>query len=647
LLDIVSVRVNLKDTTMPYVAEIPCLDESKIGITEKVVSENQALLGSGIWGAVKIIHDPSEESKGIRIIEFKPMQTGRISLDVFMECRKEFTENEWIDLIITTMGYEPNKYSEIEKIWLICRLIPIVQNRVNMMELAPPNSGKSYIYNNISRYVWLTAGEISPAKLFYNLSTKQTGLLTKYDLLVLDEAHSISFTSSGEVQAQLKGYLEQGVYARGDLKATAECGLMLLANIELEADASKKYGSGKIGKKPLKNDYIRKLSSVFLDYALIDRFHGIIPGWEIPQFEEGFEADGIGLKTDFFAEVCHALRDVSSTSQRVRSKLALLGYKRDCTAIIRLCSALSKILLIDPDHPRFDDLVLSPAKEMRRLVRTQLHELNPHEFSVELDISQFKETTPFKMKINGYGIVEEIGKGGMAKVFKAIDTQNENIVAIKTTSERGAFPEKKSIQREIDIYMRLQNIINDHIIRVFDIFRHEDAYAIVMEFADGGSLWDLLGGDLEEGAKRDILDERTVKSITMSLIDGITALHDNEIVHRDIKPHNILRCDDLWKIADFGISKRINKPVTGYTFQGAHTAPWAAPEQIAGVEAHTSADIFSLGRVIAFLLTGQEKNNTDLSPKNWRDIIKKCIDYDPDNRPSIKKLHEQVEQLSI
>ena len=384
------------------------------------------------------------------------MQTGRISLDVFLECRKEFTDDEWIDLIIRTMGYEPTKYSENEKLWLICRLIPIVQNRINMMELAPPNSGKSYIYNNISRYVWLTSGEISPAKLFYNLSTKQTGLLTKFDLLVLDEAQSINFRNSGEIQAQLKGYLEQGVYARGDLKATAECGLMLLANIELESDTSKINASGKVGKKPLKNDYIRKLSDAFLDYALIDRFHGIIPGWEISQFEEGFEANGLGLKTDFFAEVCHELRGVSSVSQRVRSKLALLGYKRDCNAIIRLSSALSKILLIDTDHPRFDELVINPAMEMRRLVRTQLHELNPHEFSNELDISQIKKSTPFETKIEGYGIIEEVGKGGMAKVFKAMDMENEKIVAIKTTAEKGAFSEKKSIQREIDIYMKLK-----------------------------------------------------------------------------------------------------------------------------------------------------------------------------------------------
>ena len=119
---------------------------------------------------------------------------------------------------------------------------------------------------------------------------------------------------------------------------------------------------------------------------------------------------------------------------------------------------------------------------------------------------------------------------------------------------------------------------------------------------------------------------RTVKSISMSLINGVIALHDNEIVHRDIKPHNILKCDDLWKIADFGISKRVNKPVTGFTFQGAHTAPWAAPEQIAGVEAHPSADIYSLGRVIAFLLTGQEKNSTNFLPEFWQEIINQCID---------------------
>ena len=136
-------------------------------------------------------------------------------------------------------------YSEDEKLWLLCRLIPIVQNRVNMMELAPPGSGKSFVYNNISRHVWLTAAQISAPVLFYNRQTHTPGLLTRYDLLVLDEAQSLQFSNPSEIQAQLKGYLEQGVYARGDCAATAECGLMLLANIDIQPSPVGRYRNGK------------------------------------------------------------------------------------------------------------------------------------------------------------------------------------------------------------------------------------------------------------------------------------------------------------------------------------------------------------------------------------------------------------------
>ena len=155
-------------------------------------------------GAVKICYDGSPDAGGIRVIDFKPMQTGRISLEVFRECRHAFLIEEWLDVLIRTLGYEPANYGEREKLWMLCRLIPVVHNRVNVMELAPPGSGKSYLYNNVSRHVWLTAGEISPAVLFYNRQSKTPGLLTRYDLLVLDEAQLIRFSNPAEIQRSLR-----------------------------------------------------------------------------------------------------------------------------------------------------------------------------------------------------------------------------------------------------------------------------------------------------------------------------------------------------------------------------------------------------------------------------------------------------------
>ena len=153
VLDAVSVTVKL-GREVRYLASLPCLDENKASIDESLLVQNEGLLQGSTWGAAKICYDASDDGGGVRIIDFKPMQAGRVSLEAFCEARRVFTDDEWISLIIRTLGYEPTRYGEQEKTWLLSRLIPIVHNRINMMELAPPGSGKSYVYNNVSRHVW-------------------------------------------------------------------------------------------------------------------------------------------------------------------------------------------------------------------------------------------------------------------------------------------------------------------------------------------------------------------------------------------------------------------------------------------------------------------------------------------------------------
>lgn len=502
-----------------------------------------------------------------------------------------------------------------------------------MMELAPPGSGKSYIYNNISRHVWLTAAEISPAVLFYNRQSKTPGLLTRFDLLVLDEAQSIRFSNAAEIQAQLKGYLEQGVYARGDCQATAECGLMLLANVDLKENSGEWYHNGKPTFIPARPDYIRKLPDVFLESPLLDRFHGIIPGWKIPPFQSNQQADGYGLKADYFAEVCHALRNAADISQEVRAKLRLSGYKRDCTAVERLGAGLAKLLLVSPEHQRFEELVVRPALEMRRLIRTQLNAIDPEGYPSTLQFSRVGcgSISPSGLgSIAQYELLEVLGEGGIARVYKALNRDTQEIVALKRVVAAGQANDA-AIKREIDIYLRLQQITCHHILTVKDIFREGHTYALVTEYADGGNLWELVNG----GGQTKPLDPRTTLAIVLEVADGIATLHHNSIVHRDIKPHNVLRCDDAWKIGDFGISKFTNKPVTGYTFQGAHSQPWAPPEQIQGAQAHPSADIYAFGKLMLFLLQGRTDAKAQDVDEDWRSLITECIAIDPDSRPEI------------
>ena len=200
--------------------------------------------------------------------------------------------------------------------------------------------------------------------------------------------------------------------------------------------------------------------------------------------------------------------------------------------------------------------------------------------------------------------------------------------------------DEAAIRREMDIYGRLRQIANPHILVVRDILREAGEYALVTEYADGGSLWDLLGGDEAKEETRKPFDEKTAKAMAVGpSSDGLAALHAHGIVHRDIKPQNILRCDDVWKIADFGISKLLNNPVTGYTFQGAFTAPWAPPEQITGAPAHPSADVYAWARVVGFMLTGRTETEKTLSVEQpWRTILSPCVDFQPEKRPTVAKL---------
>ena len=198
----------------------------------------------------------------------------------------------------------------------------------------------------------------------------------RYDLLVLDEGQSINFKGTDDIHAKFKDYLESGHYSIGGDKVTSECGLMILANIELSQNGT-----------PRRRDYIRHLPPMFHDSALMVRFHGIIAGWEIPRFTTENAAQGLGIKADVFGEYLHQLRLVSHAEFPFGECPSLKGDTRDVKAVTRLASALSKLLLINTDHEDFEEYVLNPAKSLRQRVRSQLAELDSHEFSGTIDVT--------------------------------------------------------------------------------------------------------------------------------------------------------------------------------------------------------------------------------------------------------------------
>lgn len=372
ILDHYSVHVDLKKDQ--HAVTIPSLDEKKAEIADHLIELYPLLLGDGVWGVGKLNYQPPYQSKAGQIIinDFRPMQNSTLDLDLFCERRSQFALNEWRDLLISSMGYNPEKYSIPQQMYLLTRLVPLIQERVNMIELAPKGTGKSFVFLNLSRYARLVSGgKVTAAGLFYNNQTGQVGLLGNYDLVVFDEAQSLSFDKPGEIIGVLKDYLESGSFSRGGTqKIEADAGLMMLANIPLD-----EY------QRPRHRNLFLELPSFLGETAFIDRIHGILPGWELPRIENSLIATGIGFKADYFGDVLHGLRHRAGYEQIVAQHNTISGTNdtRDTIAITRLASGFCKLLfpdgLVSPDD--FREYCLKPAVQLRQRVRDQLRLLDP------------------------------------------------------------------------------------------------------------------------------------------------------------------------------------------------------------------------------------------------------------------------------
>jgi len=374
LLDDYSVSVNLKSGQRQL--RIPFLDLGDANIDGYIVDQNELLLTSGVWGVGDLYYLPPDgenRKKGeVWMRGFKAFQVGTLDVDYFIECRQHFTLEEWRDLLISSMGFNPTIYSERQKMLLITRMLPFIESRVNLVELAPKGTGKSFVYDNLSRYARVVSGgKVSPAVLFHNLATNTPGLVTRYDAVVFDEVQSISGDSTGELIAGLKVYLESGKFSRGKTEATSEAGFVMLGNLTLDADHKPLYESESI---------FKEIPNFLQETAFIDRIHGIVPGWEMPRVSKDTPSRCLGFKGDFFSEVLHTLRGEVRYGDYVKTNLQMVGSNdlRDRKAISRLASAYLKLLFPDLNlsEQEFVDYCVVPAIELRQRVRNELHKLD-------------------------------------------------------------------------------------------------------------------------------------------------------------------------------------------------------------------------------------------------------------------------------
>ena len=380
LLDEFKVRVDPKRGLRRV--EIPSLQVYDAMILPSILEEQKALLEAGMWGTAtlnyqrKILPDEAPTQTPILITQFSPLQYSNIRLGEFKKRRKEFTTEEWMDVLMQSLGMNPNVYSAREKLLYISRLIPLVEQNVNLLELGPRATGKSFLFKNISYYVRLySGGQISPAVLFYHGTFRTIGDIGVRDCVVFDEVSRIKFRNPDEVLGKLKDFMESGEFERGALRrARSGCSLVFMGNIEIQ-DALPT------------EDFLMVMPESMRDSAFVDRIHGFIPGWELPKIEQSdiHLTQGYGFITDYFCEIMHELRresykfDIQSQTD-LHTDVGKVTI-RDQKSIIRVASGLMKLICPHDKTMQIElGMCLDLAVEYRQRVHDWLCEISPGEY---------------------------------------------------------------------------------------------------------------------------------------------------------------------------------------------------------------------------------------------------------------------------
>ncbi|MDR2754693.1 MAG: BREX system Lon protease-like protein BrxL [Planctomycetaceae bacterium] len=339
----------------------------------------QDLLGSqDTWGVVELGYVPPETqaSRGkIDLLGFKPFRPYTIDIDYYKKSRKEFKTSEWIDILLGAIDYNPAGYQdEKHKLTMLSRLLPFLEKRLNLIELAPKGTGKSYLYGRVSRFGWLSSGGVmSRAKMFYDMQKKSEGLIANNDFVVLDEVQTLRFPEIDEMRGALKGYMENGTFTVGNYSGKSDAGVILSGNIN----------------EKIMNEFDNmfvELPEIFHESALMERFHGFIKGWDIPRLTNEMKICGWALNSEYFTTILHELRSEVGYRSIIDNVILVPPHsdERDTEAIKRIATAYLKLLFphiqslndIGKDGlltvMDFDRYCLRPAKKMRKIIKTQL-----------------------------------------------------------------------------------------------------------------------------------------------------------------------------------------------------------------------------------------------------------------------------------
>lgn len=305
----------------------------------------------------------------IKLTAFKNFCPYTIDLDYFKDVRNEFSIDEWIDILLGAIDYNADGYeSKEQKLAMISRLLPFVEKRLNIIELAPKGTGKSYVFGHVSKFGLLTdGGKVTRAKMFYDTSKRVPGFIIGNDFVVIDEVKLVQFGDMNEMRSIMQGYMEYGTFNIGGYEGKSDAGIVFLGNIH--QDNMDEY-----------TNMFVELPKLFQESALLDRIHGFIKGWDIPRMNDDLKICGWALNSEYFSSIMHLLREDISYRAIVDALVELPDHPdtRDTEAVKRICTAYLKLLFPNVRSPKdismhnFNLYCLRPACKMRGIIKTQL-----------------------------------------------------------------------------------------------------------------------------------------------------------------------------------------------------------------------------------------------------------------------------------
>lgn len=374
VIDMVTARLDMKRNL--YVASFSNLGITNVLLDDEYPEKYDRLLCGGIWCIVQLDYEYVEEEKKngmpVQIRKLTPIQMPHVEIEELKEGRKQFTEDEWLDIMMRSIGMEPDELTEREKWLLLLRMVPLVENNFNLCELGPRSTGKSHLYKEISpNSILVSGGQTTVANLFYNMGRKTVGLVGLWDCVAFDEVAGINFKDKDGIQI-MKDYMASGSFARGKEEKAASASMVFVGNINQSVDVLLKTSS-------LFDPFPPEMGT---DTAFLDRMHCYIPGWEIPKFRPEHFTDDYGFITDYLSEFVRELRkeqygDALDEYFRLGRNL----NQRDTIAVRKMVGGLVKLMYPDGVYTKEQlEEILKISLEMRRRVKEQLKKLGGMEF---------------------------------------------------------------------------------------------------------------------------------------------------------------------------------------------------------------------------------------------------------------------------